>query len=91
MKKLFFFAAFMLLAASCSNDGSLDSSFNPSNEQVVAPVTVTTTTGFDISQGEFTGTRATEPVATYGDAGVLQTRRDTAVQVYPYQERCNYL
>ena len=59
MKKLFFFAAFMLLAASCSNDGSFDSSINPSNEQVVAPVTVTTTTGFDISQGEFTGTRAT--------------------------------
>ena len=71
MKKLFFFAAFMLLAASCSNDGSLDSSFNPSNEQVVAPVTVTTTTGFDISQGEFTGTRATEPVGSYDGIQVL--------------------
>lgn len=71
MKKVFFSAAFMLLAASCSNDGSFDSSFNPSNEQVVAPVTVTTTTGFDISQGEFTGTRATEPVGSYDGIQVL--------------------
>lgn len=70
MKKVFFSAAFMLLAASCSNDGSFDSSFNPSNEQVVAPVTVTTTTGFDISQGDFTGTRATA-VGEYADIQVL--------------------
>ena len=70
MKKVFFSAAFMLLAASCSNDGSFDSSFNPSNEQVVAPVTVTTTTGFDISQGEFTGTRATA-VGEYADIQAL--------------------
>ena len=62
MKKFLLMAVICLVCAalsSCSNDGSLDSSFNPSNEQVVAPVTVTTTTGFDISQGEFTGTRAT--------------------------------
>ena len=62
MKKFLLMAVICLVCAalsSCSNDGSFDSSINPSNEQVVAPVTVTTTTGFDISQGEFTGTRAT--------------------------------
>ena len=89
MKKLFFFAAFMLLAASCSYDGSLDSSFNPSNEQVVAPVTVTTTTGFDISQGEFTGTRATEPVATYGYINALTLafyKISDGTEVYKYTQ-----
>jgi DMSO reductase anchor subunit len=60
-KQLFFTAVLCLLYAafsSCSNDGSFDSSVNLSNEQVMAPVTVTTT-GFGISQGGFAGTRAT--------------------------------
>lgn len=89
MKKVFFSAAFMLLAASCSNDESFDSSINPSNEQVVAPVTVTTTTGFDISQGEFTGTRATEPVATYGYINALTLafyKISDGTEVYKYTQ-----
>lgn len=64
MKKIFLMAGFALLAASCSNEESLDSSVNPSNDQVLAPVTVTTT-GFEVSQGEFTGRRAEESVGEY--------------------------
>ena len=62
----FFFAAFMLLAASCSNDESLDSSVNPSSEQALAPVTVHVS-GFSVSQEEFSGsiTRAAQDVADY--------------------------
>lgn len=52
----FFFAAFMLLAASCSNEESLDSSVNLSSEQ--APVTVSVS-GFAVEQGNFPTTRAT--------------------------------
>ncbi len=51
----FFFAAFMLLAASCSNDESLDSSVNLSGEQAAAPVTVSVS-GFSVEQGNFPGT-----------------------------------
>ena len=51
----FFFAAFMLLAASCSNDESLDSSVNLSSEQGLAPVTVSVS-GFAVEQGDFPGT-----------------------------------
>ena len=51
----FFFAAFVLLAASCSNDESLDSSVNLSSEQGLAPVTVSVS-GFAVEQGEFPGT-----------------------------------
>ena len=69
MKKLFLMAGFALLAASCSNEESLDSSVNPSNDQVLAPVTVTTT-GFEVSQGEFTGRRA-ESVTSYNNVKAL--------------------
>ena len=68
--KKVFFAAFMLLAASCGHDESLDSSVNLSNEQSqLAPVTVSVN-GFSVEQGEFpetTGgsTRATA-VGSYG-------------------------
>ena len=51
----FFFAAFVLLAASCSNDESLDSSVNLSSEQGLAPVTVSVS-GFAVEQGDFPGT-----------------------------------
>ena len=51
----FFFAAFMLLAASCSNEESLDSSVNLSSEQAQAPITVRVD-GFSVGQGEFPGT-----------------------------------
>ena len=59
-------AAFMLLAASCSNEESLDSSVNLSSEQAVAPVTVHVD-GFSVSQEEFSGaqTRAAQNVADY--------------------------
>lgn len=57
MKNKMFFAAFVLLAASCSNEESLDSSVNPS-EQDVAPVTVRVD-GFAVSQEDFPTTRAT--------------------------------
>jgi len=51
----FFFAAFMLLAASCSSDESLDSSINPSSEQSqLAPVTVSVS-GFAVEQWDFPG------------------------------------
>ena len=66
----FFFAAFMLLVASCSNDESLDSSVNPSNEQsALTPVTVHVS-DFSISVEEFSGgtTRAAQAAADY--AGV---------------------
>ena len=51
----FFFAAFVLLAASCSNDESLDSSVNLSSEQGLAPVSVSVS-GFAVEQGDFPGT-----------------------------------
>ncbi len=62
----FFFAAFMLLAASCSNDESLDSSVNPSDGQALAPVTVSVS-GFSVEQEEFSGgtTRAAQDAADY--------------------------
>lgn len=47
-----FFAAFMLLAASCSNDESLDLGVNTSREQAVAPVTVRVN-DFSVSQSDF--------------------------------------
>ena len=79
MKKLFLMAGFALLAASCSNEESLDSSVNPSNDQVLAPVTVTTT-GFEVSQGEFTGRRA-ESVTSYNNVKAL------TLALHPYQGR----
>ena len=63
----FFFAAFMLLAASCSNDESLDSSVNPSDE--LAPVTVRVS-DFSVEQDSFPATRASS-VATYSDVKFL--------------------
>ncbi len=63
----FFFAAFMLLAASCSSDESQDSSVNPSDRQdLLAPVTVSVS-GFAVSQEEFSGgtTRAAQDAAEY--------------------------
>lgn len=58
MKIKLIVAAFMLLAVSCSNDESLDSSVNLSSEQTLAPVTVAVS-GFEVSQEDFPGTRAT--------------------------------
>ena len=63
----FFCAAFMLLAASCSNDESLDSSVNPSDE--LAPVTVRVS-DFSVEQDSFPATRASS-VATYSDVKFL--------------------
>ena len=64
MKMLFFMAAFMLLAASCSNDESLDSSVNLSSEQALAPVTVSVS-GFAVEQGDFSGTTRATAVGDY--------------------------
>lgn len=64
MKNLFFMAVCCLVAAACSNEESMDSSVNLSGEQVMAPVKVTTT-GFEVSQGEFTSRRAEQSVADY--------------------------
>ena len=56
MKKFFFLAVICLLAASsCSNE----SEDRVLNEQTVAPVTVHAS-GFEVTQGDFSGTRATE-------------------------------
>jgi hypothetical protein len=60
MNKIFLMAVICQMCAalsSCSSDESLDSSVNPSNEQVMAPVKVVAS-DYDISQGEFAGTRA---------------------------------
>jgi hypothetical protein len=54
-----FFAAFMLLAASCSNESVEQSVEQPiSGEQSLAPISVRVD-GFTISQGDFPSTRAT--------------------------------
>lgn len=64
MKNLIFMAVCCLVFAACSNEESMDSSVNLSGEQVMAPVTVTTT-GFEVSQGEFTSRRAEQSVTSY--------------------------
>ena len=77
MKKCsaFFIALMGMLAASCSNDESLDSSINFSGEQALTPVTVSVS-GFAVSQEEFPGgttrsggsrgpTRAAQDAAEY--------------------------
>ena len=63
-------AGFALLAASCSNDESLDSSVNLSNEQPLAPVTVRVS-DFSMSQEDFPATRATQAAADYSDVKAL--------------------
>ena len=75
----FFFAAFMLLVASCSNDESLDSSVNLSSEQSqLAPVMVRVGE-FAVSQSDFSdtddplGARATTRATAVGDYSGLQT------------------
>ena len=67
-----FLAAIMLLAASCSNDESQDSSVNP-NEQGFAPVTVRVD-GFAVSQSDFSDTGNSQ--------GARATTRATAVASY---------
>ena len=64
MKKFFLMAGFALLAASCSNEESLDSSVNPSNDQVLAPVTVQVA-DFSIAQEDFPTTRSTQSAESY--------------------------
>ena len=63
-----FFAAFMLLAASCSNEESLDSSVNLSSEQAQVPVTVRVS-GFAVEQEDFPGTG--DPQGTRGTTRAL--------------------
>lgn len=72
MKNKMFLAAIMLLAASCSNEESLDSSVNP-NEQGFAPVTVRVD-GFAVSQSDFSDTGNSQ--------GARATTRATAVASY---------
>lgn len=74
MKKvsILFIALMGMLAASCSNDESLDSSVNLSNEQAQAPVTVSVS-GFAVGQEEF-------PDASGGTT--RGTTRATAVSDY---------
>ena len=66
----FFFAAFMLLAASCSNEESLDSSVNLSSVQAQTPVTVWVD-GFAVSQDEFPGTTRAQSVDAYSGVTFL--------------------
>ena len=72
MKKYFSMAAFMLLAASCSNEESLDSSVNNFNVQALAPVKVHVD-GFSVSHEDFSGTRtrAAQDVADYNDVNAV--------------------
>lgn len=80
MKKvsILFVALMGMVAASCSNDESLDSSVNPSNEQSqLAPVTVSVS-GFAVSQSDFSdtddpqGARATTRATSVGDYSGLK-------------------
>ena len=76
MKKvsILFVALMGMVAASCSNDESLDSSVNPSNEQSqLAPVTVSVS-GFAVSQSDFSDTDNPQ--------GARATTRATAVGEY---------
>ena len=57
MKKILFFAGLCLLCAACSNE-SINQVLN---DQTMVPVTVHTN-AFDVSQGDFSGTRAAIPV-----------------------------
>lgn len=73
MKKvsILFVALMGMVAASCSNDESLDSSVNSSNEQV--PVTVRVA-GFSVTQEDFSGsgtTRAAQAAADYDGVKAL--------------------
>ena len=102
MNKKLFVAACMLLAASCSNDESLDSSVNLSGEQALAPVTVSVS-GFAVSQEEFSGgttrsgeargtTRAATAPASYSDVKALTLAfytSDGARQVYCFTQLKN--
>lgn len=90
MKKLFLMAGFVLLTASCSNDESLDSSVNSSNEQAQAQVTVRVD-GFSISQGDIPATRA-EDVSTYTNVKFLTLAfyKSDGTEVFKHtQERGN--
>ena len=90
MKKLFLMAGFVLLTASCSNDESLDSSVNSSNEHAQAQVTVRVD-GFSISQGDIPATRA-EDVSTYANVKFLTLAfyKSDGTEVFKHtQERGN--
>ena len=70
MKKvsILFVALMGMVAASCSNDESLDSSVNPSNEQSqLAPVTVSVS-GFAVSQSDFSDTDNPQGTTTRAQA-----------------------
>ena len=92
---MLFAAVLCLLCAafsSCSNDESLDSCVNPSNEQVLAPVTVAVS-GFAVEQGDFSGTRAT-PVGDYSEVKVLTLafyRTSDGGEAYKYTQYRNSL
>ena len=104
MKKFsaFFVALMGMLAASCSNDESLDSSINLSGEQALVPVTVSVS-GFAVSQEEFPGgttrsggsrgtTRAATAPASYSDVKALTLAfytSDGARQVYCFTQLKN--
>lgn len=55
MRNFILMAGIILLAASCSNDESLDSSVNLSSEQNLVPVTVSVSS-FSVSQSDFSDT-----------------------------------
>ena len=92
MKKVFFYAAVLcLLCAACSSE-SVELSNEQIAEQVLAPVTVHAI-GFDVSQGDFSGTRAT-PVGNYNDVKVLTLafyRTSDNAEVYKYTQYRNSL
>ena len=75
MKNSILIAGMILLAASCSNDESLDSSVNLSSEQALVPVTVSVN-DFSITQEEFAdgsgGTQGTTRAQAVGDYNGVQ-------------------
>ncbi|MBR0262313.1 MAG: FimB/Mfa2 family fimbrial subunit [Prevotella sp.] len=73
MRNFILMAGMILLAASCSNDESLDSSVNLSSEQNLVPVTVSVSS-FSVSQSDFSDTDNPQ--------GAQATTRATAVGDY---------
>ena len=89
MKKvsIFFVALMGMVAASCSNDESLDSGVNLSSEQTLAPVTVSVS-GFSIEQEDFPGTTRATAFGSYNGIKslILAFYSSNGTEVYKHMQ-----